>query len=179
MKRRKWLAASAVLFGCAAAAHAYPARPEGPVLDLADVIPATDEAALNYRLSRYYEASGNALVVVTVTSLEGRTIEQYANGLFNEWGIGDAKTDRGILLLVAPSEHQARIEVGCGLEGTVTNGFAEQVMQSKMIPEYKQSHFEEGTLAAVDALINRLASTPANDNGPVSAVCRSRLSSAR
>jgi hypothetical protein len=52
-------------------------------------------------------------------------------------------------------------------------------MQTKMIPEYKQNRYEEGTLAAVDALINRLASTPANDNGPTSAVCRSKLRSAR
>jgi len=168
------MAALAALVGCAAA-HGYPARPGGPVLDLADVMPAADEAALNSRLTKYYEASGNALVVVTVTSLEGQTIEQYANGLFNEWGIGDARTDRGVLILLAPNDRQARIEVGCGLEGTVTNGFAEQVMQMKMIPAYKQHHFEEGTLAAVDALINRLASPPANDNGPVSAVCRSRL----
>lgn len=178
MKLPAWLAAGAVLCGCTAA-HAYPPRPEGPVLDLADVMPAADEAALNNRLTRYYDATGNALVVVTVPSLEGQSIEQYAYGLFNDWGIGDAKTDRGILVLLAPSERQARIEVGCGLEGTVTNGFAQQVMQTKMIPEYKQARYEEGTLAAVDALINRLASTPANDNGPVSQVCRSKLRSAR
>jgi uncharacterized protein len=138
-------------------------------------MPAADEAALNMRLTKYYETSGNALVVVTVTSLEGQTIEQYANGLFNEWGIGDARSDRGVLILLAPNEREARIEVGCGLEGTVTNGFAEQVMQTKMIPEYKQNHFEEGTLAAIDALINRLALTFVNDNGPVSAACRARL----
>jgi uncharacterized protein len=168
------IAAVAAFVGCAAA-HAYPARPDGPVLDLADVMPAADESALNMRLTRYYETTGNALVVVTVTSPEGQTIEQYANGLFNEWGIGDARSDRGVLILLAPNEREARIEVGCGLEGTVTNGFAEQVMQTKMIPEYKQNHFEEGTLAAIDALINRLALTPANDNGPVSAACRARL----
>jgi len=168
------LATVAALLGCSAA-NAYPPRPAGPVLDQADVLPATDEAALSKRLTRFYDDTGNAIVVVTVNSLEYQSVEQYANGLFNEWGVGDAKTDRGILILLAPNERRARIEVGCGLESTVTDGFAAEVMETRMIPEYKQNHFEAGTLAAVDAIIQRLRATPANDNRPVSAACQALL----
>lgn len=175
MKLPAWLAAGAVLCGCTAA-HAYPPRPEGPVLDLADVMPAADEAALNYRLSRYYESSGNTLEVVTLTSLEGQTAEAYGTKLFKEWRIGDARTQRGILLLLAPSEGQAWIGIGCGFGDALTHGFAEEVMQTKMIPQYKQRHFKEGTLAAVDALINHLAASPVNGNGSVSTDCRAGLS---
>jgi len=170
------LAAIAAALGCGAPATAvHPQRPAGPVLDQANVIPASDEAALSDRLWRYYETSGNAIVVASVTSLDGETIEDYANELFNEWGIGDADTDRGELLLLAPNDHQARIEVGCGLEGTVTNGIAEQIMQTKLIPQYHPQRFLEGTLAGVNALIGYLdTSTPANDNGPHSQVCLAR-----
>jgi uncharacterized protein len=170
------IATSAVLIA-SAAAGALPPRPDGPVLDLGDVFPAVDEAALNYRLTRYFETSGNSLVVATVTSLEGQPIEDYGRGLFKEWRIGDATTQHGILVLLAPSERQAWIGIGCGFGDRMTNGFVEEVMQTKMIPEYKQQHFEEGTLAAVDALINRLALAPLNDKGSVSAACRDGLQS--
>jgi uncharacterized protein len=173
MKRLAWLVAVAVLTG-STAADAYPARPEGPVLDLADVLPAADEAALNYRLTRYHETSGNTIEVVTVNSLEGQTIEDYGSGLFMEWRIGDPRTQRGILVLLAPSEGQAWIGIGCGFGNALTNSFGQEVMQTKMIPEYKQRRFEEGTLAAIDALIDRLATVPAKDLGPVSADCRVR-----
>jgi uncharacterized protein len=171
------LVAIAAALGCAApATAAHPQRPAGPVLDEANVIPASDEAALSDRLSKYYQTSGNAIVVATVTSLDGETIEDYANELFGEWRVGDADTDRGVLLLLAPNDHQARIEVGCGLEGTVTNGIAEQIMQTKLIPQYHQQHFLEGTLAGVNALIDYLdTSTRANGNCPHSQVCLARI----
>jgi uncharacterized protein len=173
------LAASAVLFA-SGSAGVYPVRPDSPVLDLADVFPTKDEALLAQRLAKFYHATGNALVVVTVTSLDGRTIDDYANVLYTKWGIGDAKTSRGVLILLAPGDRQARIEVGCGLESTVTDGFAADVMHNTMVPQYKQGRYEAGTLAAVDALIGRLeAPEAANDNGPVSAICRARQGAAR
>jgi uncharacterized protein len=178
VKLPAWLAASAALCGCAAA-HAYPARPVGPVLDLADVMPATGEAALNYRLIKYYDATGNSLVVVTVNSLEGQTIEQYAKGLFNEWGIGDAKTDRGLLILVAPTEHKVRIEVGCGLEGRITNDLAAKVIRDAMVPRYIEGDLEGGTLAGVDALVADLNNpATANDNVRTTPICRAKAKAA-
>jgi uncharacterized protein len=168
------IATSAILIA-SAAAGALPSRPEGPVLDLGEVFPAADETALNYRLARYYETSGNSLIVATVASLDDQPIEDYGTRLFKEWRIGDAATQHGILVLLAPSERQAWIGIGCGFGERMTNGFVEDVMQTKMIPEYKQRHFEEGTLAAVDALINRLASAPPNDHGSASTACRDGL----
>ena len=120
------LIACMALMGAIAARAEHPARPDGPVPDQADVLPAADEAALSQRLTAYYRRSGNAIVVATIKSLDGNSVENYANALYNEWGIGDARTDRGVLLLLAPNDRQARIEVGCGLEGTVTNGVAAQ-----------------------------------------------------
>jgi uncharacterized protein len=173
MKRWLWLAAAAVL-GCSPA-DARPARPAGPVLDLADVLPPADEAALNQRLTRYHRTTGNTLMVAIVTSLGGETIEDYGKELFREWRIGDANTGRGILVLLSPTERVAWIGIGCGFGDAITKDFGEQVMQSKMIPAYKQRHFEEGTLAAVDALIDHLASAPHDEKAVIDPTCRAGM----
>jgi uncharacterized protein len=177
VKRLGLLACGAVLFGCTAAHAAYPTRPEGLVLDQADVLPVADEAALNYRLARYKETSGNTIAVVTLNSLEDRTIEDYGAGLFQQWRVGDPTTQRGILVLLAPSEGQTWIAIGCGFGGALTDTFLEEIMQKTMIPQYKQHRFEEGTLAAVDALINRLATARVSDKSSDTRTCKTVLRS--
>lgn len=175
MKQLACLVAIAALLGCAAA-HAYPQRPDGPVLDLADIFPAADETAFSQRLTDYWAKSGNAVVVVSVETLEGQSIEEYAGGLFREWGIGDSNTDRGLLVLVAPNERKVRIEVGCGLEGVISDALASEIIQTKMIPDYRNGRLEAGTIAGVDALIAFLRSpAAANDNGPHTPVCRANM----
>jgi uncharacterized protein len=165
-----WLAAVAVILGCTAA-DARPARPAGPVLDLADVLPASAEAALNQRLTRYHVSTGNTLMVATVRSLDGQAIEGYGKELFEEWRIGDEKKGRGILVLLAPNERIAWIGIGCGFGDAITADFGQEVMQRKMIPAYKQRHFEEGTLAAVDALIDHLAAAPQDEKAVIDPDC--------
>ena len=71
------------------------------------------------------DKSGIQLVVATVPTLDGEEIEPYANGLFRFWKLGEAKENNGVLLLVAPKEHKMRIEVGYGLEGTLTDAHVE------------------------------------------------------
>jgi uncharacterized protein len=169
--------ASAALAGCSDA-HAYPPRPASPVLDLAEIFPAADEAALNERLAKYFDTTGNALVVVSVDTLNNQSVEDYATGLFNEWGIGDRKTDRGLLVLVAPNERKVRIEVGCGLEGIITDDIAKNVIEADMLPDYRQNRLEAGTLAGVDALIEDLKARAANDSGPHSPICKAQAKEA-
>ncbi|WP_240504561.1 TPM domain-containing protein [Tsuneonella mangrovi] len=143
------------------------------MLDQANVFPVRDEAALSKRLTQYWAKSGNALVVATISSLEGKSIDDYALGLFNDWGIGDAKTNRGILVLLAPNERKVRIEIGCGLEGVISDSIAKQVIENQMTPLYRQGQFERGTIAGVDSLIAHLQSpAAANDNGPQTQRCR-------
>jgi uncharacterized protein len=156
-----------------------PAQPAGPVLDQAGVLPAASEAALDERLRRLLQQTGDAVAVVTVDSLEGETIEDYAFALFNEWGIGSAETNRGLLLLVAPNERQVRIEVGCGLESTVGNGEAAEIIEARILPEFKDGDFAGGTTAGVEALIAQLAlPKPANDPGPRTDTCRAGMKEA-
>ena len=92
----------------------------GPVVDQANVTSAQSRIDLEAKLTDLENKSGIQLVVATVKSLEGSDIETYANELFRNWKLGEAKKNNGVLLLVAPNEHKVRIEVGYGLEGTLT-----------------------------------------------------------
>ena len=157
-------------------ASAIPARPAGPVLDEAGVIPDEAEAALDRRLRAYWERNRTAIVVATVESLGGESIEQFSRRLANEWDIGDSQNLRGLLVLVAPNERRVRIEVSCGLENVVTDVFAGQVIREQMTPAFRQGSLDQGTFAGVDALIERLdaGANPA----PVSDSCRSQMRNA-
>lgn len=152
---------------------ALPVRPDGPVLDQADILPLTAESALDARLRRLSSETADALVVVSVDTLGGETIEDYATALFNDWGIGDAKSDRGLLVLVAPNERRVRVEVGCGLESAVTDEGASEIIEQRFLPKFREGDFAGGVESGVDALITRLAlPRPANDPGPHSETCK-------
>jgi uncharacterized protein len=81
---------------------------------------AQSRSELEAKLKNLEDKSGIQVVVATVKSLEGSDIETYANQLFRNWRLGEAKKNNGVLLLIAPNEHKVRIEVGYGLEGTLT-----------------------------------------------------------
>ena len=152
---------------------ALPARPDGPVLDQANILPVATEAALDARLRRLSSETRDVLVVVSVDSLGGETIEDYATALFNDWGIGDAKTDRGLLVLVAPNERRVRVAVGCGLESAVTDERAAEIIEQHFLPRFREGDYAGGVESGVEALIARLTlPRPANDPGPHSESCR-------
>lgn len=146
----------------AAPAHAaYPARPDGPVLDEAGIIPDAREAAIDARLREYNAATGRAVVVATVDALDGETIEMYAANLFEEWGIGGAETDQGLLLLVAPNERKVRIEVGYGLTPYVTDILSGRIIRGDILPAFKAGDYPGGIEAGLDSLITQMDLTPA------------------
>ena len=158
-----WLALLAALAGAPAAAQLeLPARPEGPVYDGANVIPPVDEQLLDARLREYNERTGRALVVATVPSLQEDTVENFAVRLYEAWGIGGAETDAGLLMLVAPTEHEARIEVGYGLHQYVTDILSGRIMREQMIPRFKEDDYAGGITAGIDALITQLDRDPAD-----------------
>ncbi|MBS7670892.1 TPM domain-containing protein [Croceicoccus gelatinilyticus] len=159
----RFFAAFALLAGLSGspAWAAYPERPEGPVLDQADIIPADQEAAMDARLRAYNEQTGRAVVVATVNSLDGETIEMYAANMFAEWGIGGAETDQGLLLLVAPNDRKVRIEVGYGLTPYVTDILSGRIIRNDILPAFKAGDYPGGINAGLDALITQMDLTPA------------------
>lgn len=96
----------------------------GRIVDQANVIPADTRNAIETKLADLESKSGIQLVVATVTSLDGEEIEPYSNELFRSWKLGEKPKNNGVLLLVAPKERRVRIEVGYGLEGTLTDALS-------------------------------------------------------
>ena len=128
----------------------------GRVVDQANVIPATQREALESKLKDLEDKSGIQLVVTTVKSLQGGDIETFANGLFRTWKLGEAKKNNGALLLVAPSEHKVRIEVGYGLEGTLTDALSQVIIASAMVPRFKANDYPGGIERGIDGIISVL-----------------------
>jgi uncharacterized protein len=148
---------------CAFAAYAYnfPAL-TGRVVDQANIIPADTQAALTQKLADLEQKSGIQLVVATVNSLEDGDIETYANELFRTWKLGEKDKNNGVLLLVAPNEHKVRIEVGYGLEGTLTDALSKIIIVNAIAPRFKAGDFGGGISRGVDDIITVLTTDSAD-----------------
>ena len=142
----------------APAALAAAALPEltGRVVDGAGILDAATKSALDGKLTTLEDKSSIQLVVATVKGLGGREIEPYANELFRAWKLGEAKANNGALLLIAPNEHRMRIEVGYGLEGTLTDAVSKIIIANAITPRFKAGDFNGGVTRGVDDIITAL-----------------------
>jgi Beta-propeller domains of methanol dehydrogenase type len=128
----------------------------GRVVDNADLLDARTERELTELLAAHEQATTNQVVVVTLSNLQGQVIEDFGYQLGRAWGIGQKDKDNGVILLVAQEERRVRIEVGYGLEGTLTDAISANIIHSIILPKFKQAQFNdgirEGTLAIIAAL---------------------------
>ena len=141
--------------GLAALAAGFPAL-TGRIVDQANIIAPATRSALEQRLADLEAKSGIQLVVATVTSLEGEEIEPYANELFRAWKLGEKTKNNGVLLLVAPTERRVRIEVGYGLEGTLTDALSKVIIANAIAPRFREGDFGGGISRGVDDIITVL-----------------------
>lgn len=155
-----FLAALLLLAPWAAGAEdaGIPPFPEltGPVVDQAGLLPADAESALTQKLLDYDQSSGNQLVVVTVQTLDGYPIEYWGYKLGRHWGIGDKDKSTGAILIVDKDERKLRIEVGYGLEGTLTDALSDDIIRNTIVPEFKQGDYAGGISDGVDAILQVL-----------------------
>lgn len=156
-----WLLALAALAATPALA-ALPPRPAGAVLDQANVIPDAEEAALDAKLRAYNQATGRSVIVATVNSLDDLPIEDYAQKLSETWDIGGAKTEEGVLLLVAPAERKLRIHAARGVQERLTDALSGRIIRDTIAPRFKTGDFGGGIAAGVDAIIAQLDRSPAD-----------------
>ena len=133
-------------------ASGFPAL-TGRVVDAAELLDPAAESALDARLAAHEEASTDQVVVVTVPSLGGRDIADYANRLGRAWGIGTAENDNGVLLVVAPNERDVRIEVGYGLEGALTDALSSTIIRREILPAFREDDYPRGIEAGTDAIL--------------------------
>jgi uncharacterized protein len=139
----------------AALAISFPAL-TGRVVDQANIIPVDSRQTIEAKLADLESKSGIQLVVATVTSLEGQEIEPYANQLFRAWKLGEKARNNGVLLLVAPNERRVRIEVGYGLEGTLTDALSQVIITNAITPRFKTGDYAGGITRGVDDIITVL-----------------------
>ena len=129
-------------------------KPAGRITDLANIIDSATESELDARLDQLERKTSSEIAVVTVRSLEGVPVDDYAVRLFKEWGIGQAKTDNGVLVLVAPNEREMRIEVGYGLEGILPDGLAGQIIRENFTPRFRDNDYSGGIRDGVSRVID-------------------------
>lgn len=146
----------AMLFCVAALAQDKLPALTGRVVDNAGLIAAPQRAALEAKLADLETKSGIQFVVATVRSLDGYEIEPYANALFRSWKLGEKQRNNGVLLLVAPNERRVRIEVGYGLEGTLTDALAKVIIANAIAPRFKAGDFTGGIERGVEDVITVL-----------------------
>src|SRR3984893_12479816 len=128
----------------------------GRVVDQANIIAAATRSAIEPKLVDLESKSGIQLVVATVSSLQGEEIEPYANKLFRAWKLGEKTKNNGVLLVVAPNERRVRIEVGYGLEGTLTDALSKVIITNAIAPRFKAGDFGDGVSRGVDDIVTVL-----------------------
>lgn len=129
----------------------------GRVVDEAGVLDATARAALTEALADLEKKTADQLVVVTLKSLQGTSIEDYGYQLGRRWQIGRKDKNNGALLIVAPTERKVRIEVGYGLEGTLTDAIGKFIIETSILPRFKAGDFPGGIKRGVEDLIQVLS----------------------
>lgn len=125
----------------------------GHVNDLAGALPPERAASLEQELVRFEAETSHQIVLLTVPSLEGEPIESYAMRVAEAWKPGRKGIDDGILIVIAPSDRMARVEVGYGLEGAVPDAVANRILQETMFPRFREGRLSEGIEAGVSALM--------------------------
>jgi uncharacterized protein len=158
--------------GAALAAPSFP-KLTGRVVDNANLLTPATRADLTDKLAKLETDTGRQLVVVTLPDLQGLEIEEYGYQLGRAWGIGQAKENNGALLIVAPKERKVRIEVGYGLEGTLTDALSSVIIQGAILPKFRDGDMQAGVVAGTDALIQQL-SLPEADARAVAAKAAER-----
>lgn len=128
----------------------------GRVVDAAELLSPAARNSLTARLKAHEEATGNQIVVLTIASLEGDSVEPYAVRVFETWKPGAKGRDNGVLLLVVPKERKLRIEVGYGLEGVLTDAVTSRIIRNVIAPPFKAGQFDQGMADGVAAIIGQL-----------------------
>ena len=155
-----WLAAAPMAAAQAPRDQAFPAL-TGRIVDNAGLLSPEKEAVLTTTLEALERDTSDQLVVVTVESLDGQEIEDFGYQLGRAWRIGQADTDNGILLIVAPEERKVRIEVGYGLESIMTDAMSALIIHNDILPAFREGSFERGIEQGVDAIDRQLRLDPA------------------
>ncbi len=150
---------SAMFLTYAADGNKYIPDPPNPpklVNDFADILNRSEESQLERMLLLYNDSTSTEMTIVTVDTLHGYEVDEYATMLFNEWKIGKEGKDNGLLILVSTSERKVFINTGFGAEGAVPDLAARTVIDDYITPAFKKGQFFKGFKDAVGAIVKLL-----------------------
>ncbi len=136
----------------------------GYVNDFAHVLSAAYVSQLNAKLSEFNHQTTDQIAVVTVTTTQPETIEEYSIHLAEKWKVGQKGKDNGIIMLFAMQDHKMRIEVGRGLEGDLTDIQSKHIQKDVIEPEFKKGNYEQGITNGINSVISTITHGNINPN---------------
>lgn len=148
-----------------------PEKPEfqTSVYDYAQVLNTNEKAQLEEKLVRYSDSTSTQIVVITIESLKGEDVSQLATNWAQTWGIGQAKEDNGVIILLAKAEKKIAINPGYGLEDRLTAGTGGEIIRNIIIPEFKAGSYynglDKGTTAIIDVFKGKYKGTRQHNKG--------------
>jgi uncharacterized protein len=160
IKRLKLLLVPALCFiSFLASAQDIPARPNPPKLvnDFAGVLSPDEEQQLERQLVAYDDSTSNQVAIVLLKTLNDYPIEEYSLKVLRGWGIGNAKTNNGVLILAAIDDRKIRIEVGYGLEGAIPDITANHIIDNDIKPNFRSGDYYDGLSQAANSIIKAAA----------------------
>ncbi len=128
-------------------------NPPRLVNDKTNTLSADEVNKLERLLVSYDDSTSNQIAILIIPTLNDYPIEEFANKQYRLWGIGNKKTNNGILILVAKNDRKMRIEVGYGLEGAVTDLLSKRIIEEDLAPNFRNGNFYEGFATAAEHLI--------------------------
>lgn len=131
----------------------------GRIVDLAHVLPVQESEQLTAQLRAHEEKTGNQVAVLILPSLEGELLEEYSHRVATTWKLGQKGTDNGVLLLIALKERKLRIEVGYGLEGTLTDLRSAHIIRNEIVPQFRGGDIPGGVRAGTEAILHTIEGT--------------------
>lgn len=154
VRRAMLLCVAGMLLCCAVTARALDVPPlRGRVNDLAKILSPDVAKRLDAALAAFEASDSTQVVVLTVPSLEGDTIEGFSIKTAQEWGIGQKGKDNGVLLVVSKGDREVRIEVGRGLEGVLTDALSGRIIDHVIVPEFKKGDFNAGVEQGAETIM--------------------------
>ncbi len=159
---RKIFLVITILFSVCAFAQidkVIPKRPAPPKLvnDFTNTLSEHQKEDLEQKLVKYDDSTSNQVAVVIISTLSDYPIEDVSLRILRDWGVGNKEKNNGIVVLIAKDDHKVRIEVGYGLEGVVPDITANQIIQSVIIPNFREDNYYRGIDLGTDEIIKAAA----------------------
>lgn len=134
--------------------------------DEANLLSPSSISQLEAILKGYRDSTSNQIALYIIPTLDGDDIDDYANRVFTEWKLGDAKKDNGVLWLIAVNDRKQRIEVGLGLEGNLTDALSSRINRNEVAPYFREGNYDAGIQAGLVGIMKAINGTYVNEDPP-------------